>query len=83
MDLDTYLGASPAENPSLTVEHVTHHRRWSPKQASTDTCPNCEREFELANRHVLVTLAGDAAEKDRHYFCSEPCVGEWLADDAA
>jgi endogenous inhibitor of DNA gyrase (YacG/DUF329 family) len=82
MDLESYEGVSPPRDPSLTVEHVTHHRRWSPNRESTGTCPNCGSEFELADRHVLVTLTGDESESDRHYFCSKGCVGEWLDGDA-
>ncbi|MFC3478790.1 DUF7576 family protein [Halobacterium litoreum] len=83
MDLTEYEGASPATDASATVEHVTHHRRWSPKRESRDDCPNCGEEFELADRHVLVTLTrGNADAGERHYFCDAACVGEWLNGDA-
>ncbi|MFB6068576.1 MAG: hypothetical protein ABEJ90_01455 [Halobacterium sp.] len=83
MDLDRHVGESPTGDDARTVEHVTHHRRWSPNGDSTDTCPNCGAEFDLADRHVLVTLTGAARDQSRHYFCGADCVGEWLDADAA
>ncbi|MFB6270976.1 MAG: hypothetical protein ABEH83_13605 [Halobacterium sp.] len=79
MALSEYVGRTPGADSDRTVEHVTHHRRWSPERTVFGSCPQCDGEFDLSERHVLVTLGSDAdAEADRRYFCSESCLADWM-----
>lgn len=83
MALSEYVGRTPRREPDLAVEHVTHHRRWSPERTLFGSCPVCDAEFDRSERHVLVTLGGDGrADGDRRYVCSERCLAEWVSDAA-
>lgn len=89
MALADYEGRTPASEPHLTVQHATHHRRWSPEQTARDSCETCGASFDLRNRHVLVRVDDDRDDRDvraadgnadRRYFCGEDCVAAWVGD---
>ncbi|WP_336034426.1 hypothetical protein [Halobacterium yunchengense] len=92
MALADYEGRTPASDPRLTVQHVTHHRRWSPERTARDTCTACGTEFDLVDRHVLVRVdpgdpvvdaTGTRSESPparRRHFCDEACVAAWVGD---
>jgi hypothetical protein len=77
------VGRTPHQESDLTVEHVTHHHRWSPERTVFGACPVCDGELALLERQVLVTFGDDGgADGDRRYGCSERCLAEWVGDAA-
>ena len=80
MALTDYVGEAPPDTDSgLVVERVTAHHRWDPNTDASERCSNCGRELDLAERHLLATLASRSyARAERRYLCDERCVREWI-----